>query len=114
MSEQGKLKDLKARIEGVDLQDAGAFHEIVGEGMLLLRLDDTQLARQFDMSRPSVNRWRSGRNAPHPSIRKHVYAFFKKKVAKLIDVKRDDDDNDIVTKALPRSSDRPSVSARGR
>ena len=51
-----------------------AFYKLVRESPV----KDRELAQRFDMSIPSVTRWRSGRNAPHPLVRRHVINFLER------------------------------------
>ncbi len=66
-------------LDRVDPEDDARFHVLLLHGMFLMGIDEAEVARRFDMSRPSVNRWKVGRGAPHPSIRKHVYAFLRER-----------------------------------
>jgi transcriptional regulator with XRE-family HTH domain len=54
-------------------EDDALFADLVREAMAALELSDSDLARQFGMSRPSVTRWRNGRTAPHPAMRAKVF-----------------------------------------
>jgi len=38
---------------------------------------DGEIAHEFGMSRPSVDRWRARRSAPYPSMRRHVLEGLK-------------------------------------
>jgi len=50
----------------------------------VLELDDLDLARAFQISRPTVGRWTRGEAAPHPVGRKPILdALFKRAAAKL-------------------------------
>lgn len=85
MSRLNELYGLRSRIDEVDYEDAPAFHRIVSEALALLEIADADLASRFNMSRPSVNRWKNGRNAPHPAVRRPVYEFFTKQASRAID-----------------------------
>lgn len=78
------LQQFKEFLRRIDPNDDGQFQEAVKTGTALLGITDGDLADHFDMSRPSVNRWKNGRNAPHPAFRKSVYSFFTKRVAKVL------------------------------
>lgn len=75
-------QELKAGI--LDPQNDGDFHLLVKEAMEALHLSDTAVAELFQMSRPSVQRWTSGRTAPHPVMRPHVYRKFLALVEKVL------------------------------
>ncbi len=55
--------------------DAGPFHDLIRRGFDLMVLTDANVAEHFAMSRTSIMRWRNGRTAPHPAMRRHVYAW---------------------------------------
>jgi hypothetical protein len=64
--------------------DDAAFKTLVAGGMDLMRLLDSDLAHYFGVSRPTVNRWRTGANAPHPALRKHVFAWLRNRASALL------------------------------
>lgn len=67
-------KRLKAAIAGAEEVE---FRELLLQSMKSLKLLDKDIALEFDMSRPSVNRWKNGRTVPHPTIRKIVYRYLE-------------------------------------
>lgn len=74
MSRLDNLKNYVTRLQAADKDDAPLFHRLVVEGFALVGLTDAIVAREMDMSRPSVSRWRTGRNAPpHAAMRPIVY-----------------------------------------
>lgn len=73
MSRLDNLKDYVTRLQAADKDDAPLFYGLVVEGFALVGLTDAIVAREMDMSRPSVSRWRTGRNAPHAAMRPTVY-----------------------------------------
>ena len=78
--------ELKAYIEALQKtasDDDAAFKAVVARGMDLLQLLDSDLAHHLGVSRPTVNRWRSGANAPHPVMRKHVFDWLKNRALQL-------------------------------
>ena len=80
------LIDLKAYIASLqkaDHENAKDFHAAVVHGMETLRLLDSDLAHQFGVSRPTVDRWRSGANAPHAAMRKVVFAWLEDRASAL-------------------------------
>ena len=58
------------------------FQGILTEGMELLDLTDEACARLFDVSRPTVTRWRNGSTAPVRAMRRLLSAVLKKEVTK--------------------------------
>jgi transcriptional regulator with XRE-family HTH domain len=78
--------DLQAYIDVVQnasQTDDAAFNSVVARGMVVLRLLDSDLATNLGVSRPTVNRWTSGANAPHPAMRKHVFDWLKNRAIQL-------------------------------
>ena len=54
------------------------FQNIIDEGMLLLGLNDETCARLFDVSRPTITRWRNGSTSPVRAMRKLLSDVLKK------------------------------------
>jgi len=59
-----------------DLENRELFHELVRESMAVLHLEDGDVADKLPVSRSAVNRWRNGKTAPLPLMRKPVYKLF--------------------------------------
>lgn len=57
----------------IDVDDEALFRLAIED------VPDRELARTFDASLPSVRRWKTGRNLPHPLIRHHVFAYLAKR-----------------------------------
>jgi transcriptional regulator with XRE-family HTH domain len=78
--------ELKAYIEVLKKTaqtDDAAFNSAVARGMDVLQLLDSDLALHLGVSRPTVNRWRTGANAPHPAMRKHIFDWLKNRAVQL-------------------------------
>lgn len=58
------------------------FQGILMEGMALLDLTDEACARLFDVSRPTVTRWRNGTTAPHRAMRRLLSDVLMKEATK--------------------------------
>lgn len=58
------------------------FQGILTEGMALLDLTDEACARLFDVSRPTVTRWRNGTTAPHRAMRRLLSDVLMKEATK--------------------------------
>lgn len=72
------IEDLNSYLEAlrvVDRSDAAEFTRLLVLGMKLLDLSDKDIAREFGASMPSVSRWKSGTNAPHPLLRVPVFEW---------------------------------------
>ena len=57
-------------------EDDALFACIVKNCMMATGLTLTELAEEFSISVPSVERWRSGKTAPHPAMRPQIYRYF--------------------------------------
>lgn len=79
-----ELDQLKVDIDAAVDDDDVAFHALVRRAFWLAALSDADVSRQFGMSRPSIMRWRTGRSAPHPAMRRHVYEWMASKVQEAI------------------------------
>ena len=58
------------------------FRGVLMEGMELLDLTDENCARLFDVSRPTVTRWRNGSTTPHHVMRRLLSDVLKKEATK--------------------------------
>jgi len=58
------------------------FQGILMEGMELLDLTDEACARLFDVSRPTVTRWRNGTTSPHRGMRQLLSYVLRKEAMK--------------------------------
>lgn len=72
------IKKLSTRAPLIDDE----FKNILTEGMELLDLADEDCARLFDVSRPTVTRWRNGSTAPHRAMRRLLSDVLKKEATK--------------------------------
>ncbi len=63
----------------IDIYDDEQFASHVRDSLIELDISDIELARRFDMSISSVDRWRRGRNLCHPAMRQSVVDYFKAK-----------------------------------
>lgn len=73
------LNLLIADLRAVDVKDDAAFHALLVRSVDLLMLKDREIAHEFEVSRPTVTRWRNGLNAPHPALRKHVFTWLRER-----------------------------------
>jgi hypothetical protein len=60
------------------------FRDVLIEGMDLFGLNDEDCARLFDVSRPTVTRWRNGSTAPSRVVRRLVSDVLKKQAMKRV------------------------------
>jgi len=73
---------LAKKIENADPGDAVLFRELLNRAQEKLGMDDAECAVLFDVSRPSVSRWRAGVTMPHPNLQKYVYVALLKAIDK--------------------------------
>ena len=66
------LSELRSLTANLDLKDDEGFRNVFRRAQVVLEMSDQELADALSMSRPSVNRWRNGRNLPHSAMRKHI------------------------------------------
>jgi len=71
------LSEYIGALESANPKDEEVFHKLLNEGMTLMLLTDEDCARMFDVSRPSVTRWRNASTKPHALVRKLVFAELK-------------------------------------
>ncbi len=78
-----KLEAFIDELRNVDPNVGGVFHEILNKSMGLLEYDDDDdCALLFDVSRPTVTRWRKGSTVPHRAMRLSLYNVLKKEAIK--------------------------------
>ena len=62
-------------LRNAEPEDTPVFNRLLARSEVILILSDSDLARQLRISRPTVNRWRTDKNAPAVYIREHVYSL---------------------------------------
>lgn len=67
-----------------DQSDHEAFTTLLNAAIEYCGLTDKELAETFGVSRPSIERWKDGRNAPYVTMRPPVYEYLAKKVNEVI------------------------------
>lgn len=63
------LKQLKNADENND----DLFHELLNIGIKFLNLSDRVIRHTFGISQPTLERWKKGKNRPHPAMRRVVF-----------------------------------------
>lgn len=53
------------------------FHQIIVESLAFLKKTDSELARKIRISQPAITRWKTGKSAPHVSLRVGVFKLLK-------------------------------------
>lgn len=79
------LEELIAKLEAAAATDEEIeFGGLVRAAQQLLELDDTDMARILNVSRPTIGRWIRGTSSPHPLMRRAICgALIKDARAKL-------------------------------
>lgn len=80
-SELEELKTLKSDLlAALPSTDKDVFCRVFDRTQRQLRLDDNELAKILQVSRPTVGRWARGVTAPHPIGRRPVLEYLAKRV----------------------------------
>ena len=72
------LQDVAAYInalEEADCENAESFRILLERGYDLFHLTNKDVAQKFGVNRITVIRWKTGANAPHPTMRAVVFAW---------------------------------------
>lgn len=80
-----ELVELAERLKNVDSNDFEFFIETtraIVEKFKLIFVED--IVKHFGISRPTVDRWIKGKNAPHPYMRPCVFAWYKELISKAL------------------------------
>lgn len=72
------ITDLEAALQGSSTKEF--FYQLLQRSIEFTSLTDQQIAHQFGASRPTISRWRNGRNAPHAALRPTIYNWLLGKV----------------------------------
>lgn len=70
-------EELASDLRGIDPNDDIKFQLVLKKGVELFDLSVKDIAHEFTTSIPTVERWLSGRNAPHPAIRPLIYKWLE-------------------------------------
>ncbi len=74
------LQGLRQRLVDRRLVADEEFRDTFRQALNLLELSDQDVADGLLVSRPTVNRWRSGKNLPHHALRKPILRWCEKLV----------------------------------
>ncbi len=67
------LEELVAKLDAAAATDAELdFAGLIKAAQQLLELDDTDMARTLNVSRPTIGRWIRGISSPHPLTRRAI------------------------------------------
>lgn len=81
------IEELIQKLEHADIYDNKFFKEILNECMHLCCITRTDLGHRLGVCGPSIVRWTLGLGAPHPVMRRPVYAYLVQKLIELRDGK---------------------------
>lgn len=82
------LRYFRESASGANVKDDAQFRAVLVDAQTVLEMSDQQIADQLSVSRPTVNRWKNGKNLPHPAMRKHILNWIVEQAAsriKLVD-----------------------------
>lgn len=79
LSELNLIRDFEMAVNAADPKDATLFAWTMGHCLAILQLTHQEIADALGISRPTITRWISGQNAPHPALRKAVYSWLSKR-----------------------------------
>ena len=82
VSKMTELTNYSDELRSADTSNEKVFQELLNSGMKLMMMNDEDIAYQFGVSRPTVTRWRNGKNAPHPAMRKVIFNWLRKRAEK--------------------------------
>lgn len=75
-----EIAKILAMLKNIDLEDKDAFYYVLNRCSLLADIRDRDLAVECEVSLPTVTRWKNGLGAPHPSLRKYVYRYLRRRL----------------------------------
>lgn len=70
--------DFIETLKGASVQDDETFTRIINLAAEVLELDDMAISKLFDVSRPTVRRWKEGRTTPYPAARRLIFRDLEK------------------------------------
>lgn len=76
----GVLADFQALLSQESAVDDEQFQHVIGRAVEALEMSDEDLADNIKVSRPTINRWKNGRNLPHPLMRRPIIAWLNQQV----------------------------------
>lgn len=68
----GLLRAFQEEVAKINLLDDDEFQRIIREAQTILEMTEREIADQLSVSRPTVNRWKNGKNLPYNAMRKYV------------------------------------------
>lgn len=74
-----QLGALEGALRDADVQDASAFCDLLARSIVLLNLQQKDIAEDFDTSQATVARWRQGTHVPYPAVRRLIYTGLRKR-----------------------------------
>jgi len=72
--------DLILKIQGTSKDDDKGFQEVVAAILDGEFLTETDLCREVGASKPTIRRWKEGKNSPHSVLRPRVFRYLIKKL----------------------------------
>jgi DNA-binding transcriptional regulator YiaG len=78
------LRELREHLNECDTKQDHAFLEALCRAIRLLELSDQEIADGLLVSRPTVNRWKNGKNLPHQALRKPILRWCSEQSARKV------------------------------
>ena len=79
-----QLQVAGAALKALNAEDAVAFQQAVSLARDVLELSDVALSKLLGVSRPSLQRWRSGTHAPHLFVRQKLIELLRAEVQRKV------------------------------
>ena len=68
------------RVCNSDPLDDTVFVAVLSKALSLLGQSNQEVANKLKVSRPTVSRWRAGKNLPHKVMRPRVFSYLKRQI----------------------------------
>lgn len=69
---------LRQKIANAHLENDMEFCELINEAMDFCQLKNKDVAHECSVSIPTIERWKNGKNCPHPIMRPLVFKILDK------------------------------------
>jgi len=73
-----EIRELITLIRNADPVKEDQFQHVLSVSKDVLQLTDADLAREFQLSRTTIGRWRTGENSSLPIMRKFIFEWLEK------------------------------------
>jgi hypothetical protein len=77
-----ELQRLRSDAKGLDVENDEGFSAVLQKTETLFGMSDGDLAEELLVSRPTISRWRNGRNLPHRAMRGPILEWIAKEAVR--------------------------------